>query len=143
MENGGKPKPGTAKTCKVDGTNPDPLRQLVNDLRQQERYTLADSLCRLLNDRDRLPQNRENLSLARKQEMEDENDGAEEALEQQLYESQLAEDAFNSEVACRECGFINKARDGHHRQIRCPHTKRCGQCGHTWPCMEHKLLAKR
>jgi hypothetical protein len=37
---------------KVDGRNPDPLRQLVNDLRQKEKYALADDLCRLLNDRD-------------------------------------------------------------------------------------------
>lgn len=81
---------------------------------------------------------------AERQIVRDEEDtGAEEELEQQLYESQQAEDAFNSEFACCECGFVNKARDGHHSTIRCPHTKRCGQCGNTWPCAEHKPLAKR
>ena len=37
----------------VDGTDPDPLRQLVNDLRTERRYALADELCALLNTRDR------------------------------------------------------------------------------------------
>jgi hypothetical protein len=140
-----EPKPEAVKSYKVDASNPDPLRQLVNELRQQGRYTLADGLCKQLNDRDRLLQNQEGPALAGEQGMGDgdEGDGAGKELEQQLYESQLAEDAFNSEFACCECGFVNKTRDGHHPQIRCPRSKRCGQCGNAWPCEEHKRLAKR
>lgn len=37
----------------VDVTDPDPLRQLVNDLRNLGRYAQADLLCCLLNTRDR------------------------------------------------------------------------------------------
>lgn len=72
----------------------------------------------------------------------DEDDGALEAMEQQIYEQEQADDAQNSEYACCECGYINKRKDGHHPGIKCPHTGRCGQCGNDWPCEEHKDQAR-
>lgn len=116
-------------------------RALLDDDPQQSPATLAlveALIC------DRRPVPRPALAAgAPAADDDDADDGALEAMEQQIYEQEQADEAQNSEYACCECGFINKAKDGHHPGIRCPHSGRCGQCGNNWPCEEHKGQVRR
>ena len=75
--------------------------------------------------------------------IEDEDDLDLEAMEAEIYEQEQAEESLEAEFACCDCGFINDARDGHHPEIRCPESGRCGQCGNAWPCAEHLHLAPK
>jgi hypothetical protein len=73
----------------------------------------------------------------------DEDDLDLEAVEAEIYEQTQAEESLAAEFACCECGFINDAQDGHHPEIRCPESGRCGQCGNAWPCAEHLALVPK
>jgi hypothetical protein len=73
----------------------------------------------------------------------DGDDLALEAMEFEIYEASQAEENLISEFACCDCGYLNATRDGHHPEIRCPETKRCGQCGNNWPCSDHLSLVPK
>ena len=64
-------------------------------------------------------------------------------MELEIYERTQAEENLVSEFGCCDCGFINAAQNGHHPEIRCPETGRCGQCGNSWPCAEHLALVPK